>query len=166
MASSPVLKYAWSEETACCSHTLGEAASIAWGVEAGVSLGEQGISRPALSGGVFGKLEASLTMGAQPELSLTLRREQDQLIAIIPSRILRRMPKPYLFYPTGLQTFQQQKWLLKVASGQGNSIYLLILRRLGSSCLAQVSPTEDPWISTFSCFQPSLLPPSAKKKNS
>lgn len=43
----------------------------------------------------------SLTLGAYPEATLTLRSEWVHWVANIPSRILGRM-KLYLFYPTRL----------------------------------------------------------------
>lgn len=152
-AFPPVLKYTQPAAELAC-----RPAGTAGGAQ-----GEQGILRPCPSslGGVPGKPEVLLKAVAHPELSLTLRREQDQLMANVPSRIPRRMPTSDIGYPTGLQILSsEKKWLLKGALGRAPAFT--------PRFLAGLSPASGPLclIRAFPCFQPSLLPSAVEKKNS
>lgn len=123
--------------------------------------GEQGALRPWPSslGGVPGSTEVSLTAGAHPEPLLTLAREQDELMANVPSRIPRRMPTLYLGYAAGLQILSSDAETAP-KGGFWPRHQHLPSGSLGLTCL------KSPQIQSFPCFQPSLLPPAAEKKNS
>lgn len=145
-AFPPVLKYTQPAAELAC-----RPAGTAGGAQ-----GEQGILRPCPSslGGVPGKPEVLLKAVAHPELSLTLRREQDQLMANVPSRIPRRMPTSGICYPTGLQMLSsEKKWLLKGALGRAPAFTPKFL----AGALTRLRPTlSDPGLPLLPAFSAAL----------
>lgn len=106
--------------------------------------------------------------GAHAEASPPLAREQAQPIANLPSKILRRAPKPYLFFPSAFQILSPAEEMAPNSGFRpgGTGSEFLWGREAASSSGSHLPEVCSPRIRTLPRSQRSLLPPTAGEKNS